>query len=128
VSQAFLEARPAIEMPHLRIKSVPPRSLCSLFYRSSLELAIQHQISSAYNRAESVPTFDFGSLTYSYDFLRQQYGQYNSTLPQRGVLQMHNQSWIATPTQLARNELEPLLRLLSHIGTGADMSAMMGGY
>ncbi|KAH8882172.1 hypothetical protein GQ53DRAFT_847782 [Thozetella sp. PMI_491] len=82
------------------------------------------QISSTHNRTESVPTFNTETLAYNYDFLRTQYGQRGGTPAQRGILQMQNQSWTATADQLP----SLYLRTGSQFGSGANVSAMMGGY
>ncbi|KAH8891460.1 hypothetical protein GQ53DRAFT_746570 [Thozetella sp. PMI_491] len=79
----------------------------SLCYSAFSQADIPVHISSNVNRTETIPTFNFATQKYEFHDLRHQMGQppegdgdRNSSTPlspqDRGLLDMHNQSWIAT--------------------------------
>ena len=74
------------------------------------------KISSTANRTETTPVFDFDSSTYTFDALREQYGQDGNTLSpkQRGVLMLDKQDWIAKQSEYP--PAEPYMRDFANLG------------
>jgi hypothetical protein len=74
----------------------------SLCYAAFGQADLSVHITSTANRTESFPTYDNATSKYTFDFLRNQYGQnVNSEATDRGILQLQKQNWVAFPTELA---------------------------
>lgn len=88
----------------------------TLCYSSFDTANLPVKISSTANRTETIPIFDFDSSTYTFDALRQQYGQYGNklSLEQRGVLKLEKQDW--TANQSAVPSGEPYMRDFANLG------------
>ena len=88
----------------------------TLCYSSFDTADLPVKISSTTNRTETIPTFDFNSSTYTFDALREQYGQHGNTLSpkQRGVLILDKQDWTANQSEIP--PLEPYMRDFANLG------------
>ena len=84
---------------------------------SSFDIAdLPVRISSTANRTETTPLFDFNSSSYTFDALREQYGQYGNTYSpeQRGVLRLNKQDWVANQSEIF--PVEPYMRDFANLG------------
>ena len=88
----------------------------TLCYSSFDTADLPVKISSTANRTETTPVFDFDSSTYTFDALREQYGQYGDTLSpeQRGVLRLDKQDWTANQSEMP--PVEPYMRDFANLG------------
>ena len=88
----------------------------TLCYSSFDTADLPVKISSTTNRTETTPTFDFNSSTYTFDALREQYGQYGNELSpeQRGVLMLDKQDWTANQSEVP--PVEPYMRDFANLG------------
>ena len=88
----------------------------TLCYSSFDTADLPVKISSTANRTETTPIFDFDSSTYTFNALREQYGQYGNTLSpeQRGVLRLDKQDWVANQSETP--PVEPYMRDFTNLG------------
>lgn len=88
----------------------------TLCYSSFDTANLPVNIVSTTNRTESTPIFDFESSTYTFDALREQYGQYGNTSSpeQRGVLRLNKQDWTANQSRGPPGE--PYMRDFANLG------------
>jgi hypothetical protein len=105
----------------------------TLCYASFMTADIPVKISSARNRTEPVPSFDFNSNKYNYQELRRMLGQESAlSLSDRGLLQLENLrgSWLANATEYPQSE--PYIRYstnlagpLQDVGNSGNYSAFL---
>ena len=90
----------------------------TLCYSSFDTADLPVNISSNANRTESSPVFNFDTSMYTFDSLREQYGQYRDSmsLEQRGLLNLDKRDWVANQSEVAPGDVEPFMRDFANLG------------
>jgi hypothetical protein len=97
----------------------------SLCYTAFGQADLPVHIYSSTNRSESTPSWNSSTSKYTFDFLREQFGQYESWSPEeRGIMRMENQSWLADPDLIASGDSVPYL--FKYAGFGNPETATIG--
>ncbi|KAE9374879.1 hypothetical protein N431DRAFT_335687 [Stipitochalara longipes BDJ] len=105
----------------------------SLCYTAFGQADLPVHMYSSTNRSESTPAWNSSTSKYTFEFLRERFGQYESWSPEeRGIMRMKNQSWLADPDLIASGDSVPYLFKYSgfgnpetaSIGSGTNVSAV----